>query len=318
MALSAMNADFEASVSDPPQEIWDEWLWGCDLAEPVSVDCLLNKAHLLGVLIARYRALREPDAMEVCVTLPHMVHQSACVAQMTPRQVKDVIEDLQLHWSKYIESVEVDELTELIDACLARFGFFHLYQMHYEDVGMRDATDPGRMNILCTRRMISILCVLYRHLDLMHRWVEPVEKGSRMEIIQEFHVQSSTDEYYKHAMHADLPPAALLIYRHDFAGFYHCVSQAVYFHFPAYERKPQLDLNTLREGCHPVHLLSAVREMYPEIHLCYEDDTPKTGAWNWMLMGKRVYLLDMAQSRVFYSPSLFRLMETYLDSGSPP
>ena len=314
MALSLMNSEFESETADPPQHIWDEWLWGCELAEPLTVDCLLNKAHLLGILIARFRALREPME-EVCITLPHMVHQGSRVLQMTPRQLKDVIEDLQLHWATYVEEVDVDELTGLTDACLARFGFFNLYPAHYEDVGMRDAKDPGRMNVLCMRRLISVLCVLYRHLDLMHRWIDPAESAeARMEAIQEFHVQSSSDEFYKHAMHSDLPPAALLIYRQDFAGFYHCVSQAVYFHFPSYERKSQLDLETLREGCHAVNLLSCVREMYPEINLCYEDDTPKPGAWNWMLMGKRVYLLDANRDRVFYSPNLFRLMEAYLGS----
>ena len=312
MALSQLNAQFEAGASDPPPEIWNEWLWGCELAEPTTVDCLLNKAHLIGLLIARFRAVREPELMDVCIALPHMVHQAARVACMTPRQVKDVIEDLQLHWATYVESVDPDELTELVDACMTRLGFFHLHPSHYEDVGMRDAKEPGRMNVLCARRLIGILCVLYRHLDLLHRWVEPIPGGRPMETIQEFHVQSSVDEYYKHAMRSDLPPGALLNYRQDFAGFYHCVSQAVYFHFPSYERKPQLELDALREGCHPVNVLSLAREMYPEIHLCCEDETPKANEWNWMLMGKRVYLLDAQRGRVFYSPNLLRLMETYL------
>ena len=319
--MSKLNSEFESSACDPPQEIWNEWLWGCDLTEPVTVDCLLNKAQLLGLLIARFRALREPHLMDVCVSVPHMVHQGSRVALMTPRQTKDVIEDLQLRWGACVEEVDADELTELVDACMARFGFFHLYPAQYEDVGMRDAKDPGRMNVLCARRLISILCVLYRHLDLLHRCVEPSEEEERkMEPVQEFHVQSSTDDYYKHAMHSDLPPAALLIYRQDFAGFYHCVSQAVYFHFPSYERKLQLDLDTLREGRHPVNLLAPVREMYPEIHLCHEDGTPKPGEWNWMLMGKRIYLLDAERGRVFYSPNLFLLMErAYLpDLGGPP
>jgi hypothetical protein len=323
MLMSQLNSEFESQACDPPQEIWAEWLWGCDLAEPVTVDCMLNKAQLLGLLIARFRALREPHLMDVCIALPHMVHQGSRVGLMTPRQVKDVIEDLQLHWGTYVEGVDADELTELVDACMARFGFFLLYPAKYEDLGMRDAKEPERMNVLCARRLISILCVLYRHLDLLHRWVEPPEGAEgKMEMIQEFHVQSSTDDYYKHAMHSDLPPAALLIYRQDFAGFYHCVSQAVYFHFPSYERKVQLDLDTLREGRHPVNLLAPVREMYPEIHLCYEDGVPKQGAWNWMLMGKRVYLLDTQRGCVYYSQDLLKLMErAYLalstDSSSP-
>ena len=305
MMLSALNSSFETGDKDPPAEIWNEWLWGCDLDEPVTVDCLLNRSHLLGILIARFRALREPELMDVCVSLPHMVHQGSRVSRMTPRQLKDVIEDLQLHWSSYEDS---EELTEFVDACMTRFGYLNLYPTLYEDIGMRDSTQPDRMNVLCMRRLVNILCVLYRHLDLMHRWIDPPLHQKDVEIIQEFHVQSSMDEFHKHAMHSDLPPAALLNYRQDFAGFYHCVSQAIYFHFPNYERKAQLDLEAIRSGDHAINSLAPVAEMYPEIHICYEDGRPKTGVWNWMLMGKRVYLLDPTHAQVYYASNLFRVI----------
>ena len=40
-------------------------------------------------------------------------------------------------------------------------------------------------------------------------------------------------------MMADLPPAARIIYKQDFQGMYHCVTQVVYMHFPSYDRKQQ-------------------------------------------------------------------------------
>ena len=312
--LSVLNANFEAGVSDPPQSVWNEWLWGCDLAEPVTVDCLLNRAHLLGLLIARYRALREPELMDVCIRLPQMVHQGTRVSIMTARQLKDAIEDLQLHWSEYIQTRDVDELTELVDACMTRFGAFNLYPAVYQDVGMRDPTHSDRMAVLCVRRLASILCILYRHLDLMHRWVEPAGASdtSSMEEIQQFHIQSSMDEFHCHMMRADLPPAALMIYKQDFSGFYHCVSQAVYFHFPDYERKTQLELDALRSGDFPIHALASVREMYPDVALCYEDEIPAQGMWSWVLMGSRLYLFDGRDGSVFYSPNILRLMAVYL------
>jgi hypothetical protein len=312
--VSVLNSEFESLTADPPQSIWADWLWGCDLAEPVTVDCLLNRSHLLGILIARFRALREPELMNVCISTPHMVHQGIRVAVMTPRQLKDAIEDLQLHWSMYIESEDIDEITELVDACLTRFGALNLGPTSYEDIGMRDSTDPKRMNVLCMRRLISILCVLYRHLDLLHRWIDPPLSSVEAELIQDFHVQSSMDEFHKHMMRSDLPPAALLIYRQDFAGFYHCVSQAVYFHFPGYERKTQLDLDTLRLGLHPIHALACMVEMYPEMNVCNEDEQPKQDTWNWMLMGKRLYLLDSRHNRVYFAPSVLQLMAAFFSS----
>ena len=122
--LSTLNSLFESETSDPPPSIWHEWLGGCDLAEPVSVDCLLNRMHLLGLLIARHRALREPHLMNTCVSLPQMVHQHARVAQLTARQLKDVVEDLQMHWLRYLDeqTADTDALADLVDALLTRFG----------------------------------------------------------------------------------------------------------------------------------------------------------------------------------------------------
>ena len=312
-SLAALNASFESTNTDPPCEIWDEWLWGCDLTETVTVDCLLNRSHLLGLLIARYRAAREPELMNVCVTLPHMIYQNTKIVNMSPRQLKDVIEDLQLHWPMYAQEIEANELTELVDACLTRFGYFNSSPTTYDDISMRDSSDSSRMNVLCMRRMISILCILYRHLDLLHKWEEPPELTVSLEPIEEFHVQSSMDEFHKHMMHSDLPPGALLVYRQDFSGFYHCVSQVVFFHFPDYVRKAQLDLESIKSGDQPVNSLAPVMEMYPDINLCYEDDTPKPDAWNWILMGKRLYLMEPQQQRVYFSTNLFGLMAAYLN-----
>ena len=51
-----------------------------------------------------------------------------------------------------------------------------------------------------------------------------------------------------------------------------------------------------------------------EIHLCYEDSTPKSGVWNWILMGKCLYLMDPQQHLVYYSGNIFGLMAAYLTS----
>ena len=112
-------------------------------------------------------------------------------------------------------------------------------------------------------------------------------------------------------MHSDLPPAARLLYRQDFSGFYHCVSQVVYFHFPSYERQDQIGLEELREKGSPVFTLAPVCEMYPEIILCYEDDTLTDNAWNWVLMGKRVFLVRPNGS-ILWSPNLLVLLGAYV------
>ena len=287
--ISSLNSALEAGYDLPPT-IWDEWLWKCDLSEPGTPNCILNKMHLLGLIIARYRALREPSLVEVCLGLPGIVNFQTNVATLTPRQLKDVVDCMQMHWSQYIDSVPTETLIENVDACMIRFGMMNLKQCLYDDVNMRDALSEHRMNNPTIRRFVSIFCVLYRHIHMHHISMEP-EKIADAEMIQDCHIQASQDTFFKLAMHSDLPPAARLLYRQDFAGFYHCVSQVVYFHYPSYERPNQLSITALRDGQSSVSTLAPVCELYPEINVCFEDDTPKENSWNWVLMGKHVFLL---------------------------
>jgi hypothetical protein len=314
MLLSELNANFESGRSDPPPSVWNEWLWGCDLLEPASVDSLLNRSHLLGLLIARVRALREPGLADVCISVPNTAYAGSRVSTLTARQLQDTLQDLQMHWHRYVSEMDADALLELVDACMARFGQLNLAPALYDDVSMRDAACADRMSAPCIRRFVTILCILYRHLDLLLRWVPPPEACVPPEPIQDFHVQASMEEFYRHTMHSDLPPAARLLYRQDFSGFYHCVSQAVYFHFPSYERRVQLDLPALRDGAHHVYTLAPLLEMYPEISLCYEDETPRRGAWSWIMACKRVYLMD-GEGNVWYDENILRMLGAYLGTA---
>ena len=50
---------------------------------------------------------------------------------------------------------------------------------------------------------------------------------------------------------------------------------------------------------HPWYALAPLHDMYPESVLYYEDETPaQCGTWYWMLMGKRIYLMNA--NRVFH------------------
>ena len=319
LSIAALNAAFEAG-GDLPPTVWDEWLWGCDLAEPVSVDCILNRMHLLGLLIARYRAVKEPGLQDVCLRIPGIVHHQTNMATLTPRQLKDVVDCLQVHWSRYIEEgVHMETLLETVDACMARFGRFNNSPCSIEDVNMRDAAYEHRMNLPTIRRFVSIFCVLYRHLHLDHFAVEPESTTAEPERIRDYHLQASQETFFKLSMHSDLPPAARLLYRQDFAGFYHCISQVLYFHFPSYERAEQLSLDALmhHQDSSPVFALAPVCEMYPEINLCFEDDTPQPNTWNWFLMGKRLYLVR-PDGTVLGSPNVLALLGAFVAQSASP
>ena len=279
---------------------------------PVSVHCILKRMHLLGLLIARYRALKEPALQDVCLNIPGIVNHQTNVSTLTPRQLKDVVDCVQMHWALYIESVPLETLLETVDACMARFGAMNSGPCLYKDVNMRDSACEHRMNLPTIRRFVSIFCVLYRYLHMEHFASEPTSIGE-FELIQECHMQASQETFYKLAMHSDLPPAARLLYRQDFAGFYHCISQVVYFHYPSYERAEQVSLAEIRASGPPVLSLAPVCEMYPEIGVCFEDDAPTPDAWNWFLMGKRVFLVR-PDGTVLRSPNLLVLLGAYISS----
>ena len=147
--VAALNGLLE-SGRDLPEGIWDQWLWHTDAAEPGTPDCLLNKMHLLGLIIARYRAMREPALSAHVLHIPNMVHTRTRASSLSPRQLKDVMEDLQMHWKQYLEDAALaDELADCVDACMARFSEINLWATTCDDVSMADSasgTPPTRLS----------------------------------------------------------------------------------------------------------------------------------------------------------------------------
>jgi hypothetical protein len=94
-------------------------------------------------------------------------------------------------------------------------------------------------------------------------------------------------------MLADLPPASRILYKFDFQGMYHCVTQVVYMHYPSYERRRQVDLARIRASdVPPVHTLAVLQQIYPEAHLAYEDEALLKQGWSWVLLaGGTLYLV---------------------------
>ena len=60
--------------------IWDQWLWHEDPLEECHIDLMLNRMHLLGLLIARYRAAYQDRFHQSDLTL----HQILCEGLLSP------------------------------------------------------------------------------------------------------------------------------------------------------------------------------------------------------------------------------------------
>lgn len=56
-AVEAAHASHSSGNELPPpflpEDMWNEWLWGFDPCVQCHIECLLNRTHLLGFLLAR-------------------------------------------------------------------------------------------------------------------------------------------------------------------------------------------------------------------------------------------------------------------------
>ena len=314
-SLAEVNREFERDGTLPAQ-VWDEWLWGSDPEEPCDPEVLLNRNHLLGVLVCRFKGLqdgpplRTAGRLEIIDKHPH---------DMSWRELKDTLSNVQLEWPSFMQRLARNENARdnllaakaLIDASAARFG--RLCGSSWPDAVMDDMSDaqPGdgglkELTAGAMRRTAGLLLVLYRHLH----WLavcKPPPLGTTAEIsLARHHHEASMGEFYLWHMHFQLPVAGRLNYRHDFPGMYNHVTQPVYFHNPDYQRsKRQVD------GSPPaIHLLPSLCQLHPEVPVRFEDELlPRDKSWYWLVTAGRVYLCG---ADTYYSEDARALLGLYL------
>jgi hypothetical protein len=152
--------------------------------------------------------------------------------------------------------------------------------------------------------------IIYRHVHIlsMARYVASPPSDEEMDTIgiTKYHMVASMDDFNTLHMHMSIPIAARLNYRHDFSGFYNHISQVVFFHNSEYMRIPRAPLSEMRQHG-PEHSLPALFQLYPQIKVKYEDEkldlTPDGGSdndWFWLIVPRRVYLVD-PERRVYFN-----------------
>ena len=333
--LGSLNERLEAGRG-LPEETWVRWLWQTDPEEQVLVTVLLNQSHLLGLLVCRHQAMqgvgrgvqtRRQRSAECGDERIHVVDKTP--GEMSLREVRDTVDNLLIEWPRFLQRLATNPRADenlkavvgLVDGCLARLGHLASHQGRmdvFDDGGSTEPHDEeGRMRLTrpCLRRMLGSFMVIYRHLHLLGGAEavdpEPFDCG-----ITKHHMEASQDEFSLLCMNMQLPVAARLNYKHDFPGMYNHVSQVVYFHNAQYERTRRIGLAQVSEG-DPVHVLPALRQLYPEIALHYEEDhvdlSRGTGKWLWMVVPGRVYLVG-PEGQAYHSDNITSLMRVYLES----
>ena len=273
--------------------LWERWLWNTNLNSPLVEDCGdMNLNQGIGLLICTSLAgSMQGERASIDSLLPYspLAHLTqGPLLELSQRELLDQLECLQLSWGGIVGAHE-----ELPGACLkvvrclmARVGI--LSQRAYPEGSTLDAINyvtqlpthaDGKRWRITSRKFLRKTCclfvVLLRALRIISR-AEPVqecdarEEAAIKESFQEFHVECSVDFYAVLQQMVYLAPGMRLVYRTDFNGMYNDVSQVVYFHYPQYQRQPQLPLEEMVEA--PINCLAAVVQLFPDIPVVYDDD----------------------------------------------
>ena len=134
--LESKPCDKEALRACAVDALWERWLWRTDATADVRKECLVNGCHLLGLLIARIRAvLLEPSKVLIKDVLRYeqAFVVDAYVNRLTLRGLRDTIVNLQLCWKVLVEKEDIANLYQVVDACFHRFGILALHPLpHHE------------------------------------------------------------------------------------------------------------------------------------------------------------------------------------------
>lgn len=307
---------------------WTRWLWDTDPCRPCSHTLMLNENHLMGLIICRYLASRRDESsssmLDELIPGKNLCAHQIPVMVMNLKQLRDTVQNIQLNWTRLSIYTEL-RASEVLDACMARVG-----ELAHLGGGVDILNDQGSVQdhnrgILsltntCIRRFLTVLLVLYRHLDLEKRCIRIGNDADIFDCkILLHHVQASRDDFVDLAFHWSLMPAAKLNYMHDFPGMYNTVSQVVYFHDAKYVPLIQnVDYANISVGrADAVHVIPAIRELYPSIGLVYDDVFMPAfcqGTENaFMVISQKVYLIT-PQRTVMYHPNVTILLKCCLEN----
>ncbi len=339
--LTPLNAQLEA-IGELSAELWIEWLWRCDPEEPLQPTVLLNRCHLLGLLLCRHEALASRLHQPHHGIDERMRLLEKPSALFSLRELRDTLDNILLEWPRFTERLAMNPdadanlaaVIALADACFARLGALAsgagpasifddpLSVDEFEEEEGSSSLPPTvseeplfRLSRPCLRRMLGSFLVLFRNFHLMARAEPPPLDFPSYNAIRKHHVEASTDDFNLLCMHLALPTAARLNYRHDFPGMYNHVSQAVYFHNSQYERISRAPLKDILAGEPAVHVVPALWQLLPEIEVRYEEDaidlSCPVGRWLWLVAAGRIYLIA-PDSRVFFHANALTLIGAYL------
>jgi len=327
--LSPLNTSLE-TTKNIPETVYHEWLWGTNPEEAYDRTVLLNRNHLLGLLICRHKYFTTVNSGERQVA-SRLTIMDKPIYSMTWRELKDTISNLLFEWPAFLERLNKNirghqnlrQVMALVNQCAVRFG--ELSQVATTDTilddpsetqpcKIREHADKVVLTLAAMRRCLGSLLIMFRHLFLLDNSIK-IPSQNYQACISKYNYEASMDRFHLLCMHISIPVGGRLTYRHDFPGMYNHISQVVYFHNSQYTRIPRHPLGEIKSAP-AVHILPAIQELYPEIPLRFEEDhfdPTKSQGWYWLLIAGRIYLVT-PQPTIWYSDNISDLLKKYIDT----
>ena len=349
-SLGALNAVFEETGS-LSECVWMAWVWGSDPEEECDARVLMNKNHLLGLLVCRFRFLNPGNDLgrlvvaqplpDAAVAVQRLSLMQKTPVRMTWRELRDTLANMLIEWPVFVERLKENPHPEdnmrgvlmLLNEMVVRFGEFCTYPQPPDVLDDPCDTQPFaheheqageqggvvQLNAGCTRRTLGALMTMYRHVNLLRACTTlPAEHWAGCGLTK-YHWEASMDDFHALVMHATLPVAARLNYKHDFPGMYNHVSQVVYFHNPEYRRVGRHAFDDLL-GAPPLHVLPALWQLYPEVRVRYEEENfhlDGDGTWFWLVVAGRIYMVT-GEGEVLHSEDVTALLRAYVEARPGP
>jgi hypothetical protein len=168
-----------------PAQIWDQWLWYTDPQEPPTAEHELNQCQLLGLLICRYRCVKQKPIEEhvpFCNKQLNIVDKNICC--MSLRELRDTLSNATMQWANVVQKQENSStMLKFLDMCFHRFGEFcwasweevTVLQSHAmenpiaDDISYVECIPMGQsgqkhqqITFSCMRNMLNTFLILYR------------------------------------------------------------------------------------------------------------------------------------------------------------
>ena len=301
--ISTVNNDLERGIKPSDmQGLLQEWVWLTDPEEDLHPKVLFNKNQLVGLLYCRSLPKQECD--------------------MTLQEVLDGLENICKEWPLYIAKYTDPEMPEnqkvytFVELCMTRFAELATHALPSAVLDNAMLTEEYNQSLrkltgAAVRRLLNTFLILQRHFYLFRK-CENVPAESFDCKIRRPHVEASMDEFDVLCMHFFIPVGARLRYKNDFRGMYNHISQVMYFHNPDFTRIPRLPWDQVAATGDCIQVLPALRELFPEIPIWFEEDDFYTKKWDWawLLVPGRVYLLAPDHS-IYHSPDITTLFSIY-------